>query len=304
LNRRQIAEVISSSRDVERQSEDRTIWENAVVNMPLYTRDKIRTGQDSAVRIALTTGDVIDLGSNSLVEMYLTDNGDSLISLKTGSLSSIVSSGRTKVVSAPKSGKKDVPKILKQGVVYHEKPVPAPKPVPHAGPPAAAPVPPTETPPEKTLPEKTPPAETPLEQPLEAKLVVPVVPLQLHLAAPENLSPPNNSVVGRADLAVYGGVTFSWKPVTDADFYRFTLMGPGKTMLLIRNLNKTSFFLSDLKLLIGNQYFVWTVEARAKSQKSSEKNPLAQASLTVLVQKPEAPEPKTPTIIAPGRNNS
>jgi hypothetical protein len=111
-------------------------------------------------------------------------------------------------------------------------------------------------------------------------------PLKLSLPAPQHLVPADNATVSKASLVVYNGLRFSWDPVTGAESYTWTLLGPGQRVLMRHTLTETSFFLTDLMLLARYQYFVWTVQAEAKN---SVDNALASASFHANIPLPPAP---------------
>ncbi|MDR1785671.1 MAG: Ig-like domain repeat protein, partial [Spirochaetaceae bacterium] len=98
INRQPIGRVERTERMVQRQLATRAIWEQAVGGLPLYPEDKIRTGDASAVRIALNSGDVIDLSSNSFIT--LPSDGEGGIQVESGTVIPVVSSGGLSIQTA------------------------------------------------------------------------------------------------------------------------------------------------------------------------------------------------------------
>lgn len=92
INQQPIGEVQRVERIVQRQLSSRTVWEQASGGLPLYPGDKIRTGDDSAVRISISSGDVIDMGANSFITMSMTAAGAS-VDVERGVVIPVVSSG-------------------------------------------------------------------------------------------------------------------------------------------------------------------------------------------------------------------
>jgi len=92
INQQPVGQVDRTERIVQRQIASRNIWEQATAGLSLYPGDKIRTGDNSAVRIALRSGDVIDMGANSFITLELTKEG-SYIQVERGVVIPIVSTG-------------------------------------------------------------------------------------------------------------------------------------------------------------------------------------------------------------------
>ncbi|GAB6390899.1 MAG: gliding motility-associated C-terminal domain-containing protein [Treponematales bacterium] len=92
INKQPIGQVELAQRIVQRQLSTRTIWEQATVGLLLYPEDKIRTGDNSAARIALKSGDIIDLASNSFITLSATKDGG-LIQVESGVVIPVVSTG-------------------------------------------------------------------------------------------------------------------------------------------------------------------------------------------------------------------
>jgi hypothetical protein len=84
-NQQPIGAIAQVAKSVQRQYASRNLWVSAIDGLALYSGDKIITGSGAAVRIAITTGDVIELGPDSLIALSFTKDGNGVITLESGS---------------------------------------------------------------------------------------------------------------------------------------------------------------------------------------------------------------------------
>ncbi|MDR2521913.1 MAG: FecR family protein [Spirochaetaceae bacterium] len=74
-------------KSVERRFSGRMVWGNILEESPVYSGDVLRTGEDSAASAVLLTGDVIDLGENTLIQVFYDDRQGARLELQDGQLS-------------------------------------------------------------------------------------------------------------------------------------------------------------------------------------------------------------------------
>jgi hypothetical protein len=344
-NRSSIARVSGAARTVQREAARTTVWENVFSGLPLYPQDTVRTGNNSAVQITMTTGDVIQMGPNSLMQVYVNRDGDNLLQLKTGSLRVLKTNGKLKV----RSGKGKAIAVAagsaynsKAGEVIAAEPAAQQTAVQPSQPaeqtaqaasaaapaqdsavedmeqaaPAAEPVllvaklplPVKQAVPEAPaapLPQAAPVKEAaqPAAQLAAVKEVVPVKqaapppPVKLKLNLPENLSPAQGAVLGRSQLAVNGGVKFTWNPVPDAVSYTWTLLGPDGAAYKTATVEACQYLYNDVPGLVKGRSFVWTVSANASEppdERGYSAGPPAQSSFSVLLTPLASPEALPP----------
>jgi hypothetical protein len=245
-NQQPIATIEQVAKSVQRQYASRNLWESANESLALYSGDKIIIGSGAAVRIAITTGDVIELGPNSLIALLFTKDGNGVISLESGTLVSVVSTGRLLMQSGDGPTKPIEPESVYDSlgetavassfgelfsstaltplIVVTELPV-----------------------------EQLAPSVEVIEAPALVRLRLPV---------PVNLLPFQNSVITKGELAGLQGMRFSWDPVPEADSYIWTLGRSNGAVLHRASVRSTSYVLTDVSLFTMSQDFVWTVQAQ------------------------------------------
>ncbi|MDR1787641.1 MAG: hypothetical protein LBR16_04240 [Treponema sp.] len=295
-NREPIGWVLKTARTVQRQLARKSIWEMAKVDLPLYPGDKIRTGDDSAVRVSFASGDVIDLGSNSIITIELTRENTSLVALESGVVVPVVSSGGTVVrTSAGEARPMDT------GRVYAAAAPPA------AGPPAAAGGAPSQAPEAGPAPAAgLAPAAAfdPAALEPDASLVMPdsifeeldvtekeepLLEVTSLLPQPANLRP--QGTIGRRALAAAKGVVFSWDPVPGAKSYELSLRNSSGILVRGEVVASTSRHVSDIALFLANRSLVWSVQAQGEGNIRSDP---ATGALTLDLPPIEAPVPRLP----------
>jgi hypothetical protein len=264
-NRAPIGRVLRTARLVQRQLSRRTIWERAIADLPLYPGDKIRTGDESAVRISFESGDVIDLGSNSIITVEITRENVGLITLESGIVVPVVASGGMALRTA---GGETKP--LDEGEVYTAEEETAG--VAEAGS-------------EDTGPGAPALPETIFEAANAEEEAPPLVEAEDFLSQPENLFP--QGTIGRAELAAGQGVIFSWNPVPGAERYEFILRTADGGLLWREAAAATARHVSDLSLFLANRSLVWSVQALGEGEIRSN---TATASLTVFLPPIDAPQ--------------
>jgi hypothetical protein len=115
------------------------------------------------------------------------------------------------------------------------------------------------------------------------------------LDMPLNLSPANNSVISKTELASLQGVNFSWDPVPEAASYIWTLKTVTGEFLRRATIINTSFMVLDTALFIANQDLIWTVQARRDIPYTDETlSPAAENILHISLPRIEAPVPLEP----------
>jgi hypothetical protein len=115
------------------------------------------------------------------------------------------------------------------------------------------------------------------------------------LDMPLNLSPVNNSVISKTELASLQGVNFSWDPVPEAASYIWTLKTANGELLRRATIINTSFMVLDTALFIANHDLIWTVQARRDIPYTDETlSPAAENLLHISLPRIEAPIPLEP----------
>ncbi|GMO33910.1 MAG: hypothetical protein Ta2F_09890 [Termitinemataceae bacterium] len=232
-NEKPVATVVNKVKTVQRRFEDRVIWDIVVNAADLYNNDTIRTDSGSAVRIKLSSGDIIDLGENSLVKIYLDKSGAGEIELQQGSVSAISISGTLSII---KEGSVITP--LEEGEIYAS----------------------------------SDEAQQEIESMLEMREILdgPVQQTAINafiepigvqtLGTPENLSP-HDIVLRDSELLKQRRINFSWSPVDGADAYIWTLINTDKNVEVRKyTLSDSNYVFTDLRLFAQDKNFSWQVE--------------------------------------------
>jgi hypothetical protein len=74
-------------KSVERRFAGRMVWGNVTEESPVYSGDILRTGGGSAASAVLFTGDAIDLGENTLIQIFYDERRGARLELQDGQLS-------------------------------------------------------------------------------------------------------------------------------------------------------------------------------------------------------------------------
>jgi hypothetical protein len=300
-----VGQIIRAARTVQRQASRRNIWEVAVAGLPLYPGDRIRTGDSSAVRINLSSGDVIDLGSNTLITVQVTKENAGLIALETGVVIPVTSTGEV-FVQTDTAGIKPLESVPVYAAARFT-PVPAgsvsaleeaapAEPLQRESPGSASP----QTP---VLPEAVyqelaeaervePEVQTIEPERRESALRAENSPPAFALSAPENLRP--QGAIGRAELARAGGVVFSWNPVPEATGYVWTLRTASGTLLRSEKVTTVRYTVSEPSLFVNNRSLRWTVQAVAERDGADIRSGEVSRSLEVNLPRISAPAPNQP----------
>ncbi|MDR2491465.1 MAG: FecR family protein, partial [Spirochaetaceae bacterium] len=73
-------------KSVERRFSGRMVWGNVTEESPVYSGDILRTGSESAAGAVLLTGDVIDMGENTLIQIFYDELRGARLELQDGQL--------------------------------------------------------------------------------------------------------------------------------------------------------------------------------------------------------------------------
>lgn len=93
LNRNTVRSDITSIGQVQykykvaqRKFEDRVVWERLQINSTLYNGDIIRTASGGAAGILFANASSLELGENTMIQIFITEDGDFVISLDSGTV--------------------------------------------------------------------------------------------------------------------------------------------------------------------------------------------------------------------------
>lgn len=93
LNRNTVRTDISSIGQIQykykiaqRKFEDRVVWERLQQNSTLYNGDIIRTASQAAATILFSNNSSLELGENTMLQIFITEDGDYVISLDSGTI--------------------------------------------------------------------------------------------------------------------------------------------------------------------------------------------------------------------------
>ncbi|MDR0910854.1 MAG: FecR family protein [Spirochaetaceae bacterium] len=236
------ARIGPNTRTVQRQERKHIIWENAMNGLSLYSGDKVRTGTDSATRITFVSGDIIDVGPNSMIEINADRNkGTSHITVTQGELYIIKDSGNTTFMPA-RGTNEELVKVLNAQSPEDKTPLAV-----------------LQDAVEKEAEENAPEKREKTEEKLVSYRAPPPPPLPL--SAPRALYPTSQSIVGRTELEARRALRFSWEQVPNAVSYNWTLRNSRGQILERRNTRDTSVNLTNIRLFIGQSSMTWTVQA-------------------------------------------
>lgn len=70
----------------QRKFEDRVVWERLQQNSTLYNGDIIRTAAQAEATISFSNNSTLELGENTMLQIFITDDGDYVISLDSGTI--------------------------------------------------------------------------------------------------------------------------------------------------------------------------------------------------------------------------
>jgi hypothetical protein len=278
-NQAPMGRVLRVARTVQRQLSRRTIWERATADLPLYPGDKVRTGDGSAVRVSFESGDVIDLGSNSIITVEITKEHTGRIVLESGIVVPVVSTGGMVVQTTA-----GVAQPLDEGQVYtavEAEPGGNTADGSTAGGDPGGGAADGFQAVEAALPESI------FEEADAEEEAAPMLEAAVPLRQPENLKP--EGTIGRAELV--RGVVFSWDPVPGAERYEFILQTSAGLLLWNETVTTESRHIPDLSLFLNNRSLLWSVQAQgARDVRSS----WSTVSLTVYLPPIDAPAPAAP----------
>jgi hypothetical protein len=103
LNEKPIATVILRDRVVQRHFSDRLVWDMLRNGSPVYAGDTIRTADLSGVEIVFTNKDSVELGENSMAQLFFGKEG-ATVDISDGSISA-KSGGGGKALTLVSGGK-------------------------------------------------------------------------------------------------------------------------------------------------------------------------------------------------------
>ncbi|GMO40411.1 MAG: hypothetical protein Ta2B_20260 [Termitinemataceae bacterium] len=241
-NAEPIATVIKKVSTVQRRPSDRMVWDRLINESAIYNSDTIHTDYSSAIRIELVTGDVIDLGENSIVTIKLNKNDNTAsINLQSGNVRSVTASGNLSLI---RDGS-DTVSPLEVGTVY--------------------------TSAEGTDVSTT--ADELFENPTLTSIAE-SAPVEIYieslLSAPENLVPQLNSVIDPVNLSNKRNIVFSWSPVTGANGYSWTLINAVNNRIIRQKiLREEQIVFSELNLFGRSKKAAWQVEPLRLSEDGS-----------------------------------
>ncbi len=79
-----IATIVFKQRIAQRKFSDRVVWERLQNNAPLYNEDLLRTSSQSEATITFKNNSVIEIGENTMIQVFYTDDGGVLLSVENG----------------------------------------------------------------------------------------------------------------------------------------------------------------------------------------------------------------------------
>ena len=81
-----IAQVQYKYKTAQRKFKDRVVWERLQQNSTLYNGDIIRTASQATATILFSNNSSLELGENTMLQIFITDDGDYVISLDSGTI--------------------------------------------------------------------------------------------------------------------------------------------------------------------------------------------------------------------------
>lgn len=79
-----IATIVFKQRIAQRKFSDRVVWERLQNNAPLYNEDVLRTSSQSEATITFKNNSVIEIGENTMIQVFYTDDGGVVLSVENG----------------------------------------------------------------------------------------------------------------------------------------------------------------------------------------------------------------------------
>ncbi len=98
-DKKQVATVTFKRKTVQRKFLDRAVWDRPVQNSPVYNGDTIRTAALGEAKLNFGSNNVVDIGSDTMIQVFVKDNDEAEIGLAEGAVSVRTSSAKMKVNS-------------------------------------------------------------------------------------------------------------------------------------------------------------------------------------------------------------
>ncbi|WP_024465542.1 FecR domain-containing protein [Treponema pedis] len=98
-NEKSIGTVTFKKKTVQRKFLDRAVWDRPVQHSPVYNGDTIRTAGAAEAKVFLSDNNVIDIGSDTMIQIFVKDNEEAEIGLKEGAVSVQTSNTKIKINS-------------------------------------------------------------------------------------------------------------------------------------------------------------------------------------------------------------